>query len=202
MCVAGVIRPGYADIMHPLRFTQYLMIAWLLSELLIFRSDRQLGTGKREDGFSRPLIFVAMGLATWLAFTARARSWWLLPAAPVTWFAIGAAAMLAGIVVRQRAVRFLGAYFRTHVTMLDDHRLITDGPYARVRHPSYTGGLISCAGVGLALGSGASLLAMLLIPVAAFAYRIRIEERALGSHFGEAWCDYRARTKALIPFVW
>lgn len=188
--------------MDPLRCTQYLMSAWLLSELLIFRSDRQEGKGKRNDGFSRPLIFLAMGLATWLAFIARARSWWLLPGSPVTWCAIGGAAMLSGIVVRQHAVRYLGAYFRTHVTMLDDHRLITDGPYARLRHPSYTGGLISCAGVGLALGSGTSLLAMLLIPLVAFAYRIRIEERALGSHFGEAWIDYRRRTKALIPFVW
>lgn len=186
----------------PTSLAHLVMLPWLVSELIVFRSDRQSATGQRRDGFSRPLIFIAMGLAAFLAFGARARGQWLLPGPPLLWTVVGAMTMVAGILLRQRAVRFLGAYFRTHVTMLDDHRLITDGPYARVRHPSYTGGMLSCIAVGLSLGSAASLLAMTLIPLAAFVYRIRVEERALAGHFGAAWASYRGRTEALIPLLW
>jgi len=37
------------------QLVQLLMLPWLASELLIFRSDWKAGTGERRDGFSRPL---------------------------------------------------------------------------------------------------------------------------------------------------
>ena len=119
-----------------------------------------------------------MALAVGRAFAFRTRRAWFLLGNPMLWIALAGVVMLVGIVVRQRAVRFLGAFLRTHVTLPEDHRLITDGPYARLRHPSDTGGLMSCVAVGNAFGSAASLLAMLVLPFAAFAYRIRVEERA------------------------
>ena len=188
--------------MNPIHFAQWLSIPWGLSEAVVFLRDRQPGTGKQVDRGSRAIILAALVLTMWLAFTARLHSLALLPGPPLLWQTLGAALMVSGIAIRQRAVRHLGQYFRTRVTMLDDHRLITDGPYARLRHPSYIGGLLCCFAIGVALGSAVSLAAATIIPTLAFAHRIRIEERALAGHFGDAWIEYRGRTKALLPFIW
>lgn len=202
MCIAWLIQASYQLGMDPLRFAQLLMLPWFVSEATVFLRDRQPGGGTRHDGGSRPLILIAMTAAVWTAFGVRSQRLGLLPGPAALWMAAGALLMLAGIVVRQRAVHFLGAYFRTHVTLLDDHRLVTTGPYARIRHPSYTGGLMSAASVGLAMGSLASLAVTVILPALAFAYRIRVEERALERHFGDEWRDYRASTAALIPGLW
>ncbi len=177
-----------------------MILTWMGSESLIFWRDRQAGKGRREDRASRLVIFIGMTIAVSLAvrMSAVAR----LPGPAVGWSLVGAVLMAGGIFLRQRAVRWLGLYFRTRVTLLDDHQLIGDGPYRRVRHPSYTGGLLSCLALGVALGSAVSVAAMVIIPAAAFAYRIRVEEAALAAHFGDQWTVYRAHRTALIPGVW
>ncbi len=85
---------------------------------------------------------------------------------------------------------------------MDDHELIEDGPYRRVRHPSYTGMLVSCIGLGVAMGNMAAILLLTLLPMAGLANRIRVEERALAKAFGREWEIYRARTAALVPGLW
>ena len=52
-----------------------------------------------------------------------------------------------------------------------------DGPYRVLRHPSYTGGLLTMVGIGLAIGNWLSLL---LVVLAAYGYRIQVEERRQG----------------------
>ena len=74
------------------------------------------------------------------------------------------------------------------------------GPYRWVRHPSYTGSLLTIAGVLLCLVNVASLFA-LIIPLAGYAYRIRVEEDALVRSLGEPYRAYMRRTRRLIPFV-
>lgn len=181
---------------------QLLTIAWLVSEALIFLRDRQAMTGTRRDLGSRLALFAAIGLGFFVAFQAAAQHWGPLPGPRAAWMIGGTLLVVAGILYRQYAVRWLGAFFRTQVTMLDGHRLITDGPYARLRHPTYSGALLTCAGVGVVAGSGVALAAMVGLPLVAFTYRIRVEERALAEHFGADWTAYRARTPALIPGLW
>lgn len=188
--------------MGPLALMQLLTIAWLASEAIVFRRDRQAMTGTRRDVGSRLGLFAAIGLGFFVAVQAVAKQWAPLPGSRAAWMIAGTLLAVAGILYRQYAVRWLGAFFRTEVTMLDNHRLITDGPYARLRHPTYSGALLTCVGIGLVLDSGVALAAMVGLPLIAFAYRIRVEERALGEHFGPAWAAYRERTAALIPGLW
>ena len=42
---------------------------------------------------------------------------------------------------------------------------------------------------------------MLVLPAAAFAYRIRVEEAALLSTLGESYARYMHRTWRLIPYL-
>ena len=84
----------------------------------------------------------------------------------------------------------------------DDHRLITSGPYRRLRNPSYTGGLLTFVGIGLALGNWLSLAAAAGALLVAYGWRIRAEEKALRERFGQAYADCMRRSWALIPLLW
>jgi protein-S-isoprenylcysteine O-methyltransferase Ste14 len=124
--------------------------------------------------------------------------WATLPAADIE---LGLLLMLVGIAVRQWAIAVLGRFFSPRVRVLDDHRVVAAGPYRWVRHPSYTGAILTMAGAGLAGGSWEGLLTMLLLAALAFGWRIRVEERFLLEQLGPAYADYRARTKRLLPFL-
>ena len=79
--------------------------------------------------------------------------------------------------------------------------LIDTGPYALVRHPMYLGMLVMLFGMGMWLQSMASL-PMMLVPIAAFAYRIAVEERVLLRTL-PGYDAYQAeRPYRLVPYFW
>jgi protein-S-isoprenylcysteine O-methyltransferase Ste14 len=114
----------------------------------------------------------------------------------------GVAILLAGAAFRIWAIVVLGRFFTVTVTIQPDHRIVEDGPYRRLRHPSYTGLLAALAGFGLALGNWLSLLALVVLPLAGVLLRIRAEEAALVRALGDGYRAYEARTDRLIPGVW
>jgi len=148
------------------------------------------------------MIFICMGLSLALGVLSPwsdAAGVGVLPGgAALRW--LGLLVSIAGSVLMIWAPVYLGRYFSTRVTIQKDHKLVTDGPYALVRHPRYTG----CLGWGLGLplvflslpGLAAALLYCLT-----FVWRIRDEERLLADHFGEQWTAYAARTKRVVPHV-
>jgi protein-S-isoprenylcysteine O-methyltransferase Ste14 len=80
--------------------------------------------------------------------------------------------------------------------------VVDSGPYRWVRHPSYTGLLLICAGIGSALGNGASLACALLIPLAGLVARIHTEERVLLRELGDPYRLFTEGRARLIPGVW
>ena len=119
---------------------------------------------------------------------------------PVRW--LGVALMIFGIVFRLLAIKTLGEYFRVNVVTSDDQRLVKTGFYRIIRHPAYSGSLVTCLGMGLALGSWGSL-AILVIPVSlAYHFRMRVEEKALLNRFGDDYKNYMKKTYRLIPYLY
>jgi protein-S-isoprenylcysteine O-methyltransferase Ste14 len=116
--------------------------------------------------------------------------------------AIGLVVMLAGIVLRGWSFLTLGDYFTFTVQVSDDQQVVHAGPYRLLRHPSYSGILLICLGVGLAGANWVSLALLVLLPLALLLYRIHIEERALLSTLGERYRDYATGRKRLVPLVW
>lgn len=108
---------------------------------------------------------------------------------------------LGGFFIMQWAVLSLGKQFSIDVTVQEDHRLVTSGPYRLLRHPRYFGILIYFAGLSLIFRSGAGLLlTMLLIPI--FVWRIHDEEALMYQEFGEEWERYRRRSYRLFPYIY
>lgn len=148
------------------------------------------------------MIFICMGLSLALGVLSPwsdAAGLGVLPGgAALRWF--GLALTMAGGALMIWAPMYLGRYFSTRVTIQKDHKLVTDGPFALVRHPRYAGCLYWGLGLPLAFLSLPGLVAALLYCLT-FVWRIRDEERLLAAHFGEAWTAYAARTKRVLPNV-
>lgn len=117
-------------------------------------------------------------------------------------FLIGITLMLAGLAFRFYAMSVLGRFFTYDVAVHPGQTVVEVGPYRHIRHPSYTGALITLVGLGLALGNWAGLLALLACMGTAYAYRISVEEAALVAALGEPYKEYMRRTRRLVPFLY
>jgi len=87
------------------------------------------------------------------------------------------------------------------IELAPDHKVISTGPYALVRHPMYAGGLVMLAGMPIALASWWGLL-VLVAMMPALLWRLFDEERFLARNlpgYGEYQKTVRYR---LIPLVW
>ena len=73
-------------------------------------------------------------------------------------FLAGAVLSVAGALIRLATYKEMGKLFTFHLTLRESHKLITSGPYAYVRHPSYTGFWVLLTGTSLmSFGRGSVL---------------------------------------------
>jgi protein-S-isoprenylcysteine O-methyltransferase Ste14 len=80
--------------------------------------------------------------------------------------------------------------------------VVDTGPYRLIRHPSYSGSLLTFAGLGLAMGNWVSIVLLLLGAGVGFAYRVHVEEQALCTDLGQPYRDYMQRTRRFVPYIW
>lgn len=178
-----------------------LCVVWAGSQLWIGRR-RSADRAKTRDRGTLNLLIVAivaaLALGSWLAWQGDGQL--ATRNVPLLWS--GMAAMVAGLLLRWWSVHTLAHYFTVDITIQPGQELIRRGPYRRLRHPSYTGALLTVVGFGIALGHLGAALAVIVPITAAFLWRIRIEERMLAQAFPDAYPAYARDTSRLIPFVW
>ena len=136
--------------------------------------------------------------------------------------AAGLAAAMGGAFIRLACHRALGRHFVWTVGVHEDHSLTTDGPYAVVRHPSYTGYALMLAGPAVvffdprslfaASGMGSTILGRVIafgtvahwvMTVSGMLRRLLREDQLLHEEFGEEWERWAERTPyRLVPYVW
>jgi protein-S-isoprenylcysteine O-methyltransferase Ste14 len=97
------------------------------------------------------------------------------------------------------AIRVLGKQWSLTARVMENHELITSGPYRMVRHPIYTALLGMVIATGIAQSYWWSLLAAILVYLAGTLIRIRSEEKLLREVFGTTYEDFARRVPALIP---
>lgn len=114
---------------------------------------------------------------------------------------IGVALMFVGIGIRQWAIAVLGRFFSATVKSMEGQHVVSSGPYRWVRHPAYSGAILTLVGLGLAGGSWEGLASVLVIAALAYGYRIHVEEQFLIRQLGDEYLAYRERTKRIIPFL-
>ena len=78
-------------------------------------------------------------------------------------------------------------------------RLVTDGVYARVRHPQYTGLFLIAFGEGIV--HWPTVVSVVAFPIIVFSYvrLARREERDMIAKFGDTYRDYQRRVPMFVP---
>jgi protein-S-isoprenylcysteine O-methyltransferase Ste14 len=115
--------------------------------------------------------------------------------------AVGLLVQASGIALRTWSMRVLGASYTRTLRTENDQRVVESGPYRLVRHPGYSGSLLSW--VGFASTSRSLPVVALVAALLGQAYRRRIvaEEQLLRRDL-PGYAAYCGRTKRLIPFIW
>ena len=137
-------------------------------------------------------------------------------------FVLGFILSVFGGYMRATCYRHMGRFCTFELTIQDEHKLITSGPYAIVRHPSYLGlfafysgsaicmfgpgSFWSAAGMwgtlpGMVFG-GYYAIYMVYVGIALFA-RAAKEDEVLRKEFNDQWVSWSKKTPyRLIPFVY
>jgi protein-S-isoprenylcysteine O-methyltransferase Ste14 len=118
---------------------------------------------------------------------------------------VGLAVFLGGCAfvlwARRTLGRMWGLSTSRNVKLRADHQIVQGGPYAFLRNPMYFGWWVAMAGLVFVYPTWVVLL-FLVFSVVSFAGRARREDVVLAERFGEAWTEYKERTKFLIPFIY
>jgi protein-S-isoprenylcysteine O-methyltransferase Ste14 len=118
-------------------------------------------------------------------------------------FAIGVTAFVltwVGIALAIWARCHLGQYWSGRITIKQDHKLIRTGPYARLRHPIYSGLDLAAIGSALAIGRWRCVVGVCVI-IVGFWIKAKREEVMLSGKFGTDFEEHRRQTGFLLPRV-
>jgi protein-S-isoprenylcysteine O-methyltransferase Ste14 len=117
------------------------------------------------------------------------------------WIAIaGDLLVVVGFFFFYRVVR-VNSFAAGTIRVEQGQQVVSNGPYAWMRHPMYSGALVLFVGTPLALGSLWGLLVVPLL-VLVLAWRILNEEEVLARDLPGYTAYQRQVRYRLIPFVW
>jgi protein-S-isoprenylcysteine O-methyltransferase Ste14 len=154
-----------------------IYILWILSEIILNRlfragkSDQQSRDKKTEF-----VLWITIAIAVTSAVFATFICALPISRHPQTSL-LGLILIFIGIIFRFVAIKQLGRFFTVDVTIRKDHQLMQNGFYKYLRHPSYTGSLLSFLGFGLSLNNWMSLGFAFIPVLLAFIRRMNIEEK-------------------------
>ena len=171
-----------------------LYLLWILLEAKV--ATKEIGQEKTQiDSFSLELYAFSRALVvlSGLYFAPQ-----MIELHPLHF--VGLALFILAIAFRLIAIRQLGQFYSHRVRVQAEHRIISEGPYRFVRHPAYTGMILSHLGFTLFFLNPWTLGFWALIHVPAVVYRILVEERALFQIKG--YPEYAQGRKRIIPLLW
>ncbi len=144
------------------------------------------------------VIFVIIGYLFWKPIPIKLP--WILR---LVMLVVGAAVYFGSLALYIWGLRTLGENFNAStgfgVRLHQNHQLVTQGPYAFIRHPMYLAVIL--------VGWGGLLMyltwTMLGIAVMMFGliFRAHREEQALKMEFGGEWEEYQRKVPKWIPFI-
>lgn len=157
---------------------------------------------KRTEGRASPLLRTSLTIFTFaFLFSPALRGGWLarrfVPQNPALAI-LGAILTALGVGLAAWARFALGRNWSAAVTLKHSHELIRAGPYARIRHPIYSGVVLGLFGTALVIGEWRALVALAVL-FASWLIKARKEEALLASEFGPAFQEHRCQTGMFLP---
>ena len=194
---------GFVD--HPARLG-YVVLTVLLQALVVIKMpevgrDRGAGTKLVRRQRWAVLLLQAIPLTLIIAapYSDRRDIAALGEVEPLRY--LGLALFTLGFVAMNWAEAALDKQFSVQVTIQENHRLVTSGPYRYLRHPRYLGIIVFVLGIALVFRSWLALVLVGALTVVLI-WRIHDEEALMRQEFGAEWEAYSRRSWRLIPFVY
>ena len=166
--------------------------------------ERWRQPGGRKSRAER-LVMAAVVAGIWLLPAVHILTGWLRPVdySLPSWVAFPAIGVFAlSLLLRWHGQTKLGLAWSPTVELADQHGLVTDGIYARIRHPIYASLILWAVAQPVLIQN---LLAGWGGPIAvAMVWLIRVpaEERMMLERFGEEYEAYVRRTGRALPRIW
>jgi protein-S-isoprenylcysteine O-methyltransferase Ste14 len=113
---------------------------------------------------------------------------------------LGAVICLLGLLCALWARITLAGNWSGDVTLKQEHELVEKGPYRFVRHPIYTGMLMMSLGSSISIDTLRGFVGVVIIGLS-FWYKLGQEEQLMLTHFPTQYESYKARVKAIVPFI-
>ena len=142
-------------------------------------------------GFFIPLIWLASPVLSFAEYP--------LSLGPLV---AGVICFVVGLWLFYRSHADLGTNWSITLEVREQHRLITQGVYRRIRHPMYSALVLYAVAQALVIPNWVAGPSNLVAFAVLFAFRIHAEERMMLEQFGDEYTAYMARTKRLVPGVW
>lgn len=105
---------------------------------------------------------------------------------------------LAGLAIAMWARISLGEYWSDQIALKVDHQLVRTGPYARMRHPIYSGVLLGVAGGALLVDEWRGVLAFLLL-LTNYIVKAKREDKILSGAFPTEFTSHKKSAGFLLP---
>jgi len=121
-------------------------------------------------------------------------------ARPAVWsVAAGLAVSMAGELLRFLGVSYAGSETRT--TKIGATRLVTNGPFSRVRNPLYLGNILIYLGLSIMANAWLPWIALVVVVWFVFQYAliVSLEEEFLKQKFGAEYIAYMNRVPRFLP---
>ena len=147
------------------------------------------------SGVGMQLIPIVYLLTGWLDFA----DYGLPTAASLALGVVGALVFAVGIWLLWRSHAELGRNFSPTLQIVEDHSLVTDGVFRRIRHPMYSAHLLWAIAQVLLLQNWIAGPAFLVVQVPLYLRRIPTEERMMLEQYGDEYREYMGRTGRLFP---
>jgi protein-S-isoprenylcysteine O-methyltransferase Ste14 len=180
------------------------MVGWVVFFLTIFARRRppQSKTKKRVGASFGAILLQGIGFGvTWSLRRASFTPIFPAPMPVQVLLAVVACALVAGAVwMVNAAIHTLGKQWALAARVIEDHKLVMDGPYRIVRHPIYAGMFMMMIATGIVATLPLALLACVAVFLTGTAWRVHLEEKLMIETFGSAYLEYKRKVPAFIPW--
>lgn len=179
-----------------------VMVSFFIIQRLLRKTEsaKSFQRGAFDRG-SVMLIGSVTGLGLWLPLVLDILGVAVFPVGLVEGI-VALAVMVLALGLRVWAAVTLGKFYTTTLKTTEGQKVVTAGPYARVRHPGYLGYLLMWGAFGVLLGNVITVFLIPVMFVPVYLYRISTEEKMLVSELGDEYVQYQRRTRRLIPYVY
>lgn len=181
------------------------LVGWIVIRYPFQRRAKKLGVARSAGGtrdrvllliatlgqFLIPVFYIATGQPAFADY----------PFSPLLAL-LGVLAIVASLVLFRVTHKQLGRNWSVTLETRKEHKLVTDGLYAYVRHPMYSSFTLFAVAQLLLLQNWIAGPAGLVGFGILFFMRVPHEERVMIETFGEEYREYMKRTARIIPWIY